>query len=67
MIHPEEETKSTCAMCSYFLKVPTKLHKLDTVKLFRKTMYYSFINESSKKSEKYCKKLNKFYLNAQPL
>ena len=36
-------------------------------KLFRKMMYYSFKNESSKKSKKYCKKLIKFYLNAQPL
>ena len=60
MIHPEEETKSTCAMCSYFLKVQTKFHKLDMVKLFRKTMYFSFINESSKKSEKFCKKLTNF-------
>ena len=30
-------------------------------------MYYSSENESSKKSKKYYKKLNKYYLNAQPL
>ncbi|XP_074632623.1 uncharacterized protein LOC141891508 [Acropora palmata] len=66
VIHPEEETKCTCAMCSYFLKAQTKFHKLDMFNLLHKTMHCPFENDSCKTCAKSCQKLKKFYLNAPP-
>lgn len=66
VIHPGEETKSTCAICSYFLKAQTKFHKVEIFRLLHKTMHCSFENDSCKTCAKSCKKLKKFYLNAQP-